>query len=94
MKIRILAVGNKMPSWVSETYKNYNQRLTKNQQVELLEIPPVLRNKTTNSTKAKALEAETEVKEARKAAAVAPVAEEVTEEAEAASDTEASNEEE
>ena len=58
MKIRILAVGQKMPKWVSETFSNYNQRLNKSQQLELIEIPPVVRNKSTTAEKAKETEGE------------------------------------
>jgi len=53
MKIRLLAVGQKMPKWVQQTFNDYNQRLPKNQQIELQEIAPVHRSKTTNIHKAK-----------------------------------------
>ena len=53
MKIRLLAVGQKMPKWVQQTFNDYNKRLPKNQQVELQEITPVHRSKTTNTQKAK-----------------------------------------
>jgi 23S rRNA (pseudouridine1915-N3)-methyltransferase len=56
MKIRLLAVGQKMPKWVQETFNDYNQRLNKAQQIELIEIPPVHRNKSSNATKAKQIE--------------------------------------
>lgn len=56
MKIRILAVGQKMPKWVQQTYAEYNQRLSKSQQLELIEIAPEHRAKTTN--RHKAMEAE------------------------------------
>lgn len=58
MRIRLLAVGQKMPKWVQETFNGYNKRLTKNQQVELVEIAPVHRGKTMNVEKAKHLEGE------------------------------------
>lgn len=47
-----------MPGWVTETYTSYNQRLNKAQQVELIEISPIVRNKSINSSKAKELEAQ------------------------------------
>jgi len=56
MKIRILAVGQKMPKWVQQTFKEYNTRLSKNQQVELIELPPVHRSKTMNINVAKTIE--------------------------------------
>jgi 23S rRNA (pseudouridine1915-N3)-methyltransferase len=52
MKIRILAVGQKMPKWVQQTYAEYNQRLVKSQQLELIEIAPEHRSKTTSTDKA------------------------------------------
>ncbi len=56
MKIRLLAVGQKMPKWVQQTYNDYNKRLIKSQQIELIEIPPVHRSKTINVEKAKQIE--------------------------------------
>ena len=58
MKIRLLAVGQKMPQWVQQTFNDYNNRLVKNQQLELVEIPPVHRSKTTNPIKAMQVEGE------------------------------------
>jgi len=56
MKIRLLAVGQKMPKWVQQTFAEYNNRLNKNQQLELIEIPPVHRSKSMRSDKAKQIE--------------------------------------
>ncbi|MCF6318091.1 MAG: 23S rRNA (pseudouridine(1915)-N(3))-methyltransferase RlmH [Proteobacteria bacterium] len=58
MKIRLLAVGQKMPKWVQQTFNDYNNRLAKTQQLELVEIPPVHRSKTTNPLKAMQVEGE------------------------------------
>jgi len=58
MKIRLLAVGQKMPKWVQQTFSDYNNRLSKTQQLELLEIAPVHRSKTMNVDKAKQMEGE------------------------------------
>lgn len=58
MKIRLLAVGQKMPKWVQQTFNDYNNRLSKNQRLELVEISPVHRSKTTNTHKAKQDEGE------------------------------------
>ena len=49
MKIRLLAVGHKMPKWVQQTFLDYNNRLPKAQQLELVEIPPIHRSKTINT---------------------------------------------
>ena len=56
MKIRILAVGQKMPKWVQLTFNDYNNRLAKKQQVTMVEIPPVHRSKSMHSEKAKSIE--------------------------------------
>lgn len=56
MKIRLLAVGQKMPKWVQQTFSEYNQRLNKNQQVVLVEITPVHRSKSMSSDVAKRIE--------------------------------------
>lgn len=56
MKIRLLAVGQKMPKWVQQTFNDYNNRLSKNQQITLVEISPVHRSKSMSSEKAKTIE--------------------------------------
>lgn len=58
MKIRLLAVGQKMPKWVQQTFNDYNHRLVKNQQIELLEIAPIHRSKSISAKRAKILEGE------------------------------------
>ncbi len=40
MKVRVLAVGNRMPKWVSEAYCEYAKRLPKAYRPELLELAP------------------------------------------------------
>ncbi|MFV8783516.1 23S rRNA (pseudouridine(1915)-N(3))-methyltransferase RlmH [Microbulbifer sp. SA54] len=39
MKIRILAAGGKMPSWVQEGYQEYAKRLPRELTLEMVEIP-------------------------------------------------------
>ncbi|WP_226662865.1 23S rRNA (pseudouridine(1915)-N(3))-methyltransferase RlmH [Microbulbifer aggregans] len=39
MKIRILAAGGKMPSWVQEGYHEYAKRLPRELTLEMVEIP-------------------------------------------------------
>jgi 23S rRNA (pseudouridine1915-N3)-methyltransferase len=43
MKIYLLAVGQRMPSWVEQGYKEYASRLSGNIQIELKEIPAAKR---------------------------------------------------
>lgn len=40
MKLWILAVGNKMPSWVDEAFGEYAKRMPREARIELLEIKP------------------------------------------------------
>jgi 23S rRNA (pseudouridine1915-N3)-methyltransferase len=39
MRVRILAVGTRMPDWVSTAYENYTRRLRKHMRVDLEELP-------------------------------------------------------
>lgn len=39
MKVRILAVGGKMPAWVQEGYREYAKRLPRELSLEVVEIP-------------------------------------------------------
>ena len=58
MKIRILTVGTRMPQWVEDGCRTYQQRLQGVQVVEWVEIPLAKRGKNTEPTKAMALEAD------------------------------------
>lgn len=46
MKIRLLAVGQKMPGWVSEGYAEYAGRMPPECRLELLELPLAQRSKS------------------------------------------------
>ncbi len=56
MKIKILAVGTKMPKWVTEGYNEYTKRMPRELAVELSEIQPGVRGKNADITKAIAKE--------------------------------------
>jgi len=58
MKIRLLAVGQKMPSWVTEGYQEYAKRLPSDCALELVEIAPGHRSKSSNKEKAMQQEAD------------------------------------
>lgn len=58
MRIRIIAVGTKMPDWVEQGYNEYLKRMPRDVSVEMLELPLALRSK--NSDIAKAMEKEGE----------------------------------
>lgn len=46
MKLNLLAVGTKMPSWVTEGYQEYAKRLPRECQLVLHEVTPAKRAKT------------------------------------------------
>ena len=46
MKLKLLAVGTKMPSWVNDGYKEYAKRLPRECQLVLQEIQPAKRGKS------------------------------------------------
>ena len=56
MKLLILAVGNKMPSWITEGFNEYTKRMPREAKIELLEIKPEPR--TTGKTVQQIMEAE------------------------------------
>lgn len=45
MKIKMIAVGTKMPAWVETAFKTYSQRLPKDCCLELIEIPVAKRTR-------------------------------------------------
>ena len=59
MKIRLIAVGTKMPAWVDTAFKTYAQRLPRDCSLELIEIPVAKR--TRNQLAAKWMEKEGEL---------------------------------
>ncbi|GAB1231909.1 23S rRNA (pseudouridine(1915)-N(3))-methyltransferase RlmH [Ferrigenium sp. UT5] len=56
MKLLILAVGNRMPSWITEGFSEYAKRMPREARIELVEIKPEPR--TTGKTTAQIMEAE------------------------------------
>ncbi len=49
MKIYLIAVGNKMPAWVTTAYLEYSKRLPRECSLQLLEINPVHRGKSSST---------------------------------------------
>ncbi len=45
MKINLVAVGTKMPGWVTQGFEEYSKRLPRECQLQLLEITPARRGK-------------------------------------------------
>lgn len=58
MKIKVIAVGTRMPSWVQEGVEDFSQRIRPMLQMEVIEIPLAKRSKTTDISKVKAEEAD------------------------------------
>lgn len=56
MHIRIVAIGNKMPSWVTDGYEEYAKRFPPSCQIKLIEIPPEKRSKQADIDKITFLE--------------------------------------
>lgn len=59
MRIRMVAVGQKMPAWVSEGFEEYAKRITDDCQLELLELPMQKRMKNSNVEQLKDKEGKT-----------------------------------
>ncbi|WP_111414212.1 23S rRNA (pseudouridine(1915)-N(3))-methyltransferase RlmH [Billgrantia lactosivorans] len=57
MRIRLLAVGTRMPGWVSEGVEEYRKRLPRDFALEIEEIAPGQRGKNADTARAVALEA-------------------------------------
>jgi len=45
MQLRLITVGQKMPSWVEQGYSEYARRFPRDFQLELIEVPAVKRGK-------------------------------------------------
>ncbi len=58
MKIKIIAVGSKMPGWVSQGYNEYAKRLPPELKLELVELPLGPRGKGLDVARAVAREGE------------------------------------
>lgn len=57
MKLELIAVGTKMPSWVTAAFTDYQKRFPPEMKLELREIPPVRRQGKGSEEKAKEDEA-------------------------------------
>lgn len=58
MKIDLIAVGKRMPSWIETAVKEYSKRLPKNIQFKLVEITPAIRGKNNSADNYKKKEQE------------------------------------
>jgi 23S rRNA (pseudouridine1915-N3)-methyltransferase len=53
VKVRLIAVGTRMPDWVSRGFNEYADRLPRHLLLELVEVPAVPRTKSTDVTRAR-----------------------------------------
>jgi len=51
MKIHLIAVGKKMPEWINTGYSEFSKRMPPELQINLIEITPSTRNKSTSIEK-------------------------------------------
>ncbi len=51
MRIRLLAVGERMPGWVQAGYEEYSKRMPRDMALELVEVPAARRTRNTASAK-------------------------------------------
>ena len=58
MKLRIIAVGHKMPSWIEAGYQEYAKRMPSDAALELVEIKPEKRAAGASTARIQKLEAE------------------------------------
>lgn len=58
MRIRIIAMGTKMPDWVEQGYAEYAKRMPRDVTVEMIELPLAQRSKNTDIATAMAKEGE------------------------------------
>ena len=51
MRSHLVAVGKRVPTWVTTGFNEYNKRLPKELRLDLVEIAPVVRSKSTTAQK-------------------------------------------
>lgn len=52
MRIRVIAIGRRMPRWVEQGYREYAKRLPQQCRLELVEVPAAKRTRTTDLKRA------------------------------------------
>lgn len=58
MKLRLIAVGTRMPAWVTAGFEDYAERLPRELKLELVELPLAVRGKNADLERAKNAEGE------------------------------------
>lgn len=71
MRVRLIAVGGRMPDWVESACEDYRRRLPRELRFELVEIPLAVRGKNADIAHARQQESERSLKTAGDACLVA-----------------------
>ncbi len=71
MRLRLVAVGTRAPGWVKEGFETYRRRLTRECQLDLIEVPAVPRGRSVDPARAREQEGERLLRAARGARVVA-----------------------
>jgi len=58
VKLRVIAVGTRMPAWVTAGFEDYAERLPRELKLELVELPLAVRGKNADLERAKNAEGE------------------------------------
>jgi 23S rRNA (pseudouridine1915-N3)-methyltransferase len=58
MRLLVIAVGTRMPEWVSAAFAEYVKRMSREARIELIEVKPERRTQATNTAQVLAREAE------------------------------------
>lgn len=64
MKLKLIAVGTRMPNWVSEAYQDYATRMPADCALELVEIPLAPRTRKADTKRCSEIEGERVIKAA------------------------------
>jgi len=71
VRLRLVVVGTRVPAWVSEGFESYRRRLSRECQLELIQVPAVHRGRNADTGRALQEEAERLLRAARGARPVA-----------------------
>lgn len=58
MKLRLIAVGERMPAWITAGFEDYAARMPRELRLELVEVPLALRGKNADLARARRAEGE------------------------------------
>lgn len=71
VRLRLVAVGTRLPSWVAEGFEDYRRRLTRECRLELIEVRAASRGRGADTVRAREQEGERLLRAARGARVVA-----------------------